>query len=46
MNLATCLLLSTIATAHLPILHDNYPKARAEAIQRHVPLFVDVWAPW
>jgi len=36
-----------LATAtKLPIINDDYPRARAEAIRRNVPLFVDVWAPW
>ena len=32
--------------ARLPIIEDDYAKARAEATRRKVPLFVDVWAPW
>ena len=38
------LILSTIAT--LPIINDDYARARSEAIRRNVPLFVEVWAPW
>jgi hypothetical protein len=38
-------LLFTAAT-RLPIIDDDYPRACAEAIERNVPLFVDVWAPW
>jgi hypothetical protein len=30
----------------LPFLTDDYTKARAEAVQRKLPLFVEVWAPW
>ena len=30
----------------LPFINDNFEKALAEAKQRNVPLFVDVWAPW
>ena len=30
----------------LPIIADDYGRARAEAARRHLPLFVDVWAPW
>jgi len=30
----------------LPFIHDDYPKALAEATKRHKPLFVDSWAPW
>ena len=34
------------APNHLPFISDDYPKARAEAMQHHLPLFVEVWAPW
>ena len=35
------------ATPHaLPIINDDYEKARAEANKRNLPLFVEVWAPW
>lgn len=30
----------------LPFIHDDYPKALAEAKAKHKPLFVDAWAPW
>lgn len=30
----------------LPFLSDDLAHARAEAKRRHVPMFVDVWAPW
>ncbi len=30
----------------LPFIHDDYPRALAEAKQRNKPLFVDAWAPW
>lgn len=30
----------------LPFIHDDYPKALAEAKRRQKPLFVDAWAPW
>jgi hypothetical protein len=32
--------------ASLPWIEDNYPKALAEAKQRKLPMFVEVWAPW
>jgi hypothetical protein len=52
--LATLLLLSalatsaeaTIAPSRLPIINDDYARAQAEATQRNVPIFVEVWAPW
>ena len=34
------------APGPLPFLSDDYARARAEANRRHLPLFVDVWAPW
>jgi tetratricopeptide (TPR) repeat protein len=30
----------------LPFIHDDYPKAIAEARARKLPLFVETWAPW
>jgi hypothetical protein len=30
----------------LPWIKDNYPKALADAKQRKLPMFVEVWAPW
>lgn len=30
----------------LPFIHDDYPNALQQARQRHLPVFVDVWAPW
>jgi hypothetical protein len=45
--LAATLLTSTaMARPHLPMINDNYDKALAQAKQRKLPLFVDVWAPW
>jgi hypothetical protein len=38
--------LAAATPTSLPILNDDYPKARAEALQRRVPIFVEVWAPW
>ena len=35
-----------VASAALPFIRDDYGRARAEATQRKLPLFVDVWAPW
>ena len=32
--------------ANLPWIEDDYPKALAEAKQRKLPMFVEVWAPW
>ena len=30
----------------LPFINDDFEKATAEAKQRRVPIFVEVWAPW
>jgi hypothetical protein len=30
----------------VPFIEDDYPRALALAKERHVPLFVDGWAPW
>ena len=35
-----------VASATLPFINDDYGRARAEATQRKLPMFVDVWAPW
>ena len=37
---------SLAASAPLPFVEDDCEHARAEAVARHLPLFVDVWAPW
>ena len=37
---------SPMSVTRLPTIEDDYSKARAEASQRKLPLFVDVWAPW
>ena len=33
-------------TQRLPFINDDFTKALTEAKQRHVPVFVEVWAPW
>jgi len=30
----------------LSFIEDDYPRALADAKARHVPIFVDAWAPW
>jgi thiol-disulfide isomerase/thioredoxin len=30
----------------LPFIHDDYPRALAEAKKQNKPIFVDAWAPW
>ena len=53
--LPLALALSACATTRAPapapaealaFIEDDYPRALAEARERHVPLFVDAWAPW
>jgi len=53
MTAATALLLAALAatpaalTAHgSDDLADDYPRALERARERHVPILVDVWAPW
>jgi hypothetical protein len=38
--------MAPVAPGHLPFISDDYARARAEAQKNHVPLFVEVWAPW
>jgi len=51
MKLNAVILLATLVPAaatpaRLPIRNDDYAQARAEATRRHLPIFVDCWAPW
>jgi len=34
------------SAASLPFIQDDFAKARAEAMRRKLPLFVECWAPW
>ncbi len=34
------------ATSNLPWIEDDYGRAVAEAKARHVPIFLEAWAPW
>jgi len=45
MLLQAILLLASVS-ASLPWIEDDYARAAAQARARHVPLFVEVWAPW
>ena len=47
-RLPILLLLATMTTSAmaLPMIQDDYAKARAEAQRRKLPLFIEVWAPW
>ena len=42
----TVVLLLAGTVGHLPWIEDDYGKALAQAKAQHVPLFVEVWAPW
>jgi len=44
--LASTAAASAAATAPLPWIEDDYTKAVAEAKSRHVPIFLEAWAPW
>ena len=37
---------ATAPAAPLPWIEDDYTKAVAEAKSRHVPIFLEAWAPW
>ena len=39
-------LLFASAAGSLPWVDNNYTQALSAARERHVPLFVEVWAPW
>jgi len=30
----------------LPFIQDDFAKARAQALQSKLPIFVECWAPW
>ena len=32
--------------AGLPFIQDDFGRARAEALQHKVPIFIEIWAPW
>ena len=42
------LVLAPLARANevLPFIDNDYAKAVARAKTKHLPLFVDAWAPW
>jgi hypothetical protein len=44
--LLTLLTLAPTARAALPFVEDDYQTAIARAKTKHVPLFVEAWAPW
>jgi hypothetical protein len=44
--LATAGIVLAETPSGLPWINDNYPKALAEAKERKLPIFVEVWAPW
>lgn len=37
---------SAVGATRLPFIQDDFAKARAEATQRKLPIFVECWAPW
>lgn len=44
---AAIVILSGMARGtNLPFLQDDFAKARSEAVQRKLPIFVEIWAPW
>jgi hypothetical protein len=47
---ASLILVLTMAASagatSLPFIYDDFAKARSQAIERGLPLFVECWAPW
>lgn len=37
---------TTTSAESLPFIHDDFPRALAQAKKENKPLFVDAWAPW
>ena len=35
-----------VRATSLPFLQDDFERARATAIERKLPIFVEAWAPW
>jgi hypothetical protein len=44
--LAANLALTPVARAALPFIEDDYSRAVKDARARHVPIFLEAWAPW
>ena len=44
--LAAPLAVAAAAGRALPFIEDDYPKARALARSKRLPIFVEAWAPW
>jgi hypothetical protein len=40
------LAVAAASCAALPFVEDDYAKALSQARARHVPIFVEAWAPW
>jgi hypothetical protein len=45
-GLLPLLVLASETRAFLPFIDDDYSRALAEARARHVPIFLEAWAPW
>lgn len=47
LSLLLIVALSAVASStNLPFLRDDFEKARAQALQRKLPVFIEIWAPW
>lgn len=44
--LAWALASATISSTPLPFIQDDFAKARIQALERKLPIFVECWAPW
>jgi hypothetical protein len=43
---AALLAASALPAIALPFIEDDYTKALVRARTKHVPIFVEAWAPW
>ena len=44
--LASAAIPAVAKATSLPFIQDDFAKARDQALQRKLPIFVECWAPW
>jgi hypothetical protein len=44
--LASAAASATASASRLPFIQDDYARARSQAAERKLPIFVECWAPW
>lgn len=43
----TIVAMNAVAGAtNLPFIEDDFGKARTDALQRKLPILIEIWAPW